>query len=181
MILNKNYDYTFLRAILKTNIEESVEEYIYTYVLVDEPNENELDQYFEVIDEEFIETEDIEIDEFKLYYKKEISLTDDWEPETTIITYKTPVDIEFNYTEVDPNDQEKLLVIDGIWGKSGSLIIKTFDNISPKQYSEESKEKMSDRVLIEDKFYTIEQVYTEINKNTMLNGADYTTYLLLRY
>ena len=82
--------------------------------------------------------------------------------------------IPFRYNMVSQAQLQKLQYISNVWNQDCIFTIKTYDNITPV---------VSDRVIIEDNAYTIDNIYKEFNDSTasMFNEWGYAiTYIGLK-
>ena len=87
---------------------------------------------------------------------------------------KTKVFISFKYNMVDQASIDKNQYISNIWNQDATFTIKTYDGINPQ---------MTDRIIIEDKCYSITNIYKDFDDSTasMLdNGGFYVTYIGLK-
>ena len=183
MKLNQNYDYYFQTAKLVTNLVEVSQEFSYIYEPIENPSNSEIFNYFEFDTKRniYIPTTDSSVVSGKTYYGQYVDLDENGEPVITEKETVTKLEISFKYKVVDPSDQSKIMVLENVWGKKQGLIIKTDDNISPKKYVPNTPEKMTDRILIDNKFYTVSEIYKELKNtsNTMFSNPEFTTYLLI--
>ena len=87
---------------------------------------------------------------------------------------KTKIYTTFRYNMVDQASIDKNQYISNIWNQDATFTIKTYDPIDPV---------ITDRVIVQDKVYTITNIYKDFDDSTasMFNdGGYYVTYLGLK-
>lgn len=115
-----------------------------------------------------------ECEEYKYDENGNVEVDAFGEAVTTKDKRKTKIFVSFKYNMVDQASIDKNQYISNIWNQDAIFTIKTYDGINPQ---------MTDRIIIEDKCYSITNIYKDFDDSTasmLNNGGFYVTYIGLK-